>query len=471
VALLIWAAPSVVAQNLGDPKPSTETLASNGEPTVVIPTKDQLLQKVQALEQAADPNDESVVKIKELYDQAIRLLDEATGHIGRANQFQQLRDTAPQRLEDIKTQLGAAAGDQKVEIPEGIQLAEAKQAVQESKLALDEAKALQSTLEEDSQNRAARRLEIPKQLTAATQRLDQLKTKPVAAAEGEDPRLVEARSTLQVIERHALGRQVEALNLELSSYEARGTLLTTRRDLAALRTNQETKRVEAWQAKVNSLNEAELIREREAVQLALREAARQHPSLVEIAKHNEALVAERAELSTAIERLAETRKVLEGRREAQSGRLSEIKARFEATGRPSETFGLLLLKVQDELPDLRVIRRSLAARREVIEHGGGPFSRATRSARGIRRTRRSDPDRLAGTAGGSARVPDDLARGQRPLFQPAHRNRWRGKRVDAGVKRCGVLYRREVALGAQRRTPGVFGSQTGVGSLFMVGCL
>lgn len=244
--------------------------------------------------------------------------------------------------------------------------AQRREAVQDLAAARREA----TELDLDADRRAERRKRIPELLSIAKRRLKELDdVSPSAAAESS---MGKALRELDALKRRAVEAEIEAYQNELGSYDARGTLLSKRRDQATLR-------IAYFEALSSKLREAkqeserlEVERENEATRQLLEELtalpAGFKQKLQALYERNEALTSVRTSAGGLHEQIEDVSKKLR-RAEAKVSELetelARLAARVEAVGL-ADSVGVLLRRHRAEAPDIGMYRRFIRMRQERI---------------------------------------------------------------------------------------------------------
>ena len=320
---------------------------------------------------ASAGSEEDRARLAEVEAEISRLRADADEWAARSAAYKQARQDAPEHLRTIELEIEAIQGHEGGFVDEDAEIEELETqllgAEQDLSLARNEAAALEA----ESAQRYDRRKRIPELLVAAKERLSQMGDEPVVPATG-DPAVFEARQRLGQARRFALEREIEAYELELVSFEARGQTLHKRLDRGALRVAHQEARVEALRKAVTTRLQAE----------AERSAERARESLAQAAALPDAVQSFAQRLSQENSQLAEQRtgeNGLLGRIDEVRGKLSRVEEhlakldadfqrlvrKVEATGL-NDSVGLLLRKQRSEVPDVGKYRRFIRMRQELI---------------------------------------------------------------------------------------------------------
>ncbi|MEL6797121.1 MAG: hypothetical protein AAFO89_09910, partial [Planctomycetota bacterium] len=214
--------------------------------------------------------------------------------------------------------------------------------------------------------RRERRGQIPDELAAATQRQEALAEDAGGVGNG----LVGSARTAATDARLAKARaEVEFLQAELLSYDARQELLPARRDRALRRVARLEQLEQQWQVIVQSARQNQARQEARDAEQLRRQAAQQSPVLSQFAEVNEALARSRASADGLPQRLARTERDLARARQQLAdlqSQYSTVSRRLSASGLSRAT-GIVLRRQYDALPELAILRQRLSDTREQLE--------------------------------------------------------------------------------------------------------
>jgi potassium-dependent mechanosensitive channel len=362
LAIAASAAPGLAAQETDAPEDTSQTLTLEQ----VQASRDQIAGRTDLEEKKKD-------EILGHYDEAIEQLRAMLERAQRAEQFDKLREEAPEATEEFRQKLGEPAGEVQVEIAENATLEEIKTRVQEAESEYSTIKAEYDQLMQEPTRRASRRNEVPALIADARKRQQEIQQQLTdAVPSGDAPELGTARRTALEARSKALLQEISALEKELLSYEARNSLLTLRQEDAKRRLARAEKRLDALQdaAEKRRRTEAEKA-EREARQ-ALRELELSDPEIKEAARELAERNEELAQLRTGPEGL--TRKIDKINRQIDetAGRLKQLEDEYTRilqrvkAGGLNSAVGAMLRKQKSILPDVRRVLREIDGRREVI---------------------------------------------------------------------------------------------------------
>ena len=356
-------------EDQGPPDPVSDTPASPSNATDTdegMVSVEQLQQRLEAIKTDAAVSDELRDQLTDQYERAIRLRGNADAYLVQQADLRQRTDSAPARLVEVQDQL-AEAPAAAVEVPAEASLDVLQQSLQAARSEVEQAKASRSAIEAVIHERAARRTEIPRLLVAARGQLDALKSMSRATDPEEPPALTEARRVRRAAERLATKRQIDMLNTEAASYEARSELKLAQLDLAARRISEAGDLSERLSDAVAAASAIALQQEQDQAQQAIEDAASRHPMLVAVAEANRALIEERAELAGHRQAVEADHKTVTDTSGDLAARFNEVQKWAGTTGDLSESFGLLLRKIRLTLPDRAQIAAGSRERRNTIE--------------------------------------------------------------------------------------------------------
>jgi potassium-dependent mechanosensitive channel len=312
--------------------------------------------RIKQIDDAKDIDDAVKQKIRECYQQALPELEAIKNRAVKIANFEQMASSAATDLRQTKTLLAAPPEKPAAELPDDMPLTQVDQLITKKQSDLDAARAKLTAAEAEPNNRAARRLDLPKKTSEAREQLNQLEEQLRAPPpEGESPALTTARRALMSCQRRNLANKVQSHEKELTAFDATAELLPLQRDLAARRVAAAEQELKLWQEAANRRRQTEAERQ---VRQARLEAARANPAVSRLARENAALAESRKQLA---EKIAETAAELE-RTKADLAKLSvqfgATKSKVKAVGM-TNTIGLLLRKQRELLPNVSAARQGI----------------------------------------------------------------------------------------------------------------
>ena len=307
--------------------------------------------------QAAQGEDE---KIRALYDDALRDLNEETKLLAETAELEKATANAPADLAAAKAKRDAPPAPAPPMSPR-LSLPELQQLLTERSAQREAARAEVKRLENEPARRQERRTQIPDEIQQARARIGEIDRQlETPAPAGETPALTQARKARLQAERQKLNQKVAKLQAELANYAATADLLPILRDIAAREASQAEENVAAVERRIEQrrLEEA-----REKARQARLDAARALPALQPLAQKNQSYADRNAQLPKAIE---STNRALD----EAAARLSSLRSEFERTKQKVErigltdAIGLLLRKQRASLPNVATLAQEIDQRQE-----------------------------------------------------------------------------------------------------------
>ncbi len=312
--------------------------------------------RIKQLDDAKDIEDAVKQKIRDYYQQALPELEAIKNRSVKMAKYEQMTASAASDLQQTKALLAAAPAQPAAELPGGLALPQIDQLISKKQSELDEARAKSTEIEAEPNNRAARRLEMPKKTSEAREQLGQVEEQLHAPPpEGELPAIAAARRVFLQCQRRSLTQKIQLHEKELAAYEATAELLPLQRDLAARRVAASEQQLKLWHEAADRRRQAEADRQ---VRQARLEAARADPAVSRLARENAALAESRKQLAGKISEST-------GQLERTKEELAKLNVQFGGTRKKvkaagmTNTIGLLLRKQRELLPNLSVMRRHI----------------------------------------------------------------------------------------------------------------
>ena len=350
------------ACNLSAGEPGKDTPpARDGAPPATL-TVEALTERVNQLEKAGTPDEETRKKLIATYKAAIDQLQQADRHKAETAAYQEAIRTVPERIKVTSDALAEPVPPPQIDAPPDMPVAQMQLALAREKAQLATVKAALKQLEDNGKQRATRRIEVPALLTATREEADNLALAlrtalPEKASESDTAERMRLRAR-----KLNLDQWIQSYEHELRSYDATRDLSPLLRDLAARKTAHQEKLVEAWDKAVGETRQDEAQR---AAQRARRQAALSHPALRTMAEENTKLAETRtgsSGLAARIKSLSADLDATVKQREALDKKLKSLQQRIEAAG-VTRAVGLLLLRERADLPDLV----ELSSQRKVVQ--------------------------------------------------------------------------------------------------------
>ncbi|UCC30072.1 MAG: mechanosensitive ion channel [Phycisphaerales bacterium] len=335
---------SALAQQPGGPTPPRDELTVEG-------VKGQR----KLAEESPDLEEGLKTRLIELYTQALDDLGRADEWAQKAAGFEKAKQEAPARLENIRVELAAPVAEVVPDVPPHASVAQLEQLLSQVEAELKAARDNAASLDEERKRRADRRAGLPGATTAARQGLEEV-TRGLSATpvEGESPEVLAARRVALQSRQRALNKEVLAYEAEIASYDARGELLTARRDKAAREVTRLESLARDWQAVVGERRRTEAAAAAEEAEEARRAATRAHPIVRRIAEDNTAWAERRAEdaLADKIDQATREHESITKALSEVSSNFASIRSKVKAAGL-THAMGLLLRRQREVLPDPR----------------------------------------------------------------------------------------------------------------------
>jgi len=333
-------------------------------------TVEQLQNRIQAAQDAADLEDTSRARLIDLYRQSINNIETTRANEEATEEFREANRSAPRETEkmlasierrrddDPVTSLRVSGSTRTEELERRLDEELANQTAVEAKLTVVEAR-----LESEGARPAAARARIA---AARAQVAD------LASQTGEQPagdqsaQFAEASRWARATRLEALQAEITMLDRELLSYTARNDLLKAQRDQQAQGLERISRRADALRELVNERRRTEAERAIAQAQAALESATTDDPLLRELADSNLKLV-ERLQMQVEeLERLARRESTRPATAQVQAAfRNARRKLELEATGAP---IGLSIVEERSRFPsarefasERRVVSRSISA--------------------------------------------------------------------------------------------------------------
>ncbi len=316
-----------------------------------------------------DLSDADREKLKDLYQQALGEMEAAKRWAAKAAQFEKDAAQAPLELQQTKAALASPAQPAPV-VASDASVPQIEQAIAKREVELEQWRTTLAAVESELKGRANRRVEIPKQITQAKERLTKINNELQTLTTGdENSPASSARRMVLIAQRRTAEQEILGGDRELAVYETLTELLPLRRDLGVRRVALAEQVIKQLQELVNRRRQQEA---EQQLQQASREAGQAHPTvLLRLIEENAALAETRKSLAARIvDATAQLEQV--------SRELSDVKELFKQVQEKAavaektnatRTIGLFLRKKRDELPNVRTYRRNIAIRQQTMGEG------------------------------------------------------------------------------------------------------
>jgi len=342
------------------------------EPGTVLPTIEELDTAIGQLKKAKDQQSSEEEKknfdnLIDIYEKAKAKYIEIQKFEASIIEFQNARKLAPERLVAIQGQLEQIPAEPKIEeVFTDWSLTQIEQQVAQKEAELTGARNNVAECDSETQQRSARRTEIPQATARARELLENIKKESGAKPAVDMPQeVVKAQRTVLSLTEKSLQKEIESYTEELLSYDARGELLAAQKDLAVRQVSQYEKLLKQWQDILNQRRELEAEQTAEKARQAIRDAAQAHPIVRALAKEN----AQLAELRTGPRGLiaintsqANEIKKIDKQLADLNSEFGSVKEKVETAGF-SDVIGVILLGKRNEISDISQNRRNIKDRR------------------------------------------------------------------------------------------------------------
>ena len=351
VGILCSSLPAPARQNTDAPAPDENPLRQ---------IELQLQNQIKQLESA--PLDEALRKqILDLHTKINSELQAAKTARDRARDFQNLIEITPDTLLENKQKLEQLLPTPKIQPPLDASVAQLEQFLAQARVELKNAQSEVAKLEDIDRQRTERRKLIPQE-TANLQKLRaeiDLKRKDGSSAQEPPPR-TQANSLYVECQSLNVNFQLDALQKEIASYEARRELLVSRRELAAQQLKYQEDLLNAWQKLVNEKRREQTKSDLQDAKELKDQLAGAHSLLISLADEN-IRIAERRLLEKLPDKIEKNSKDLDSiskKIDANDDDFQNLTEKLKAVGLTRE-MSLRLRKMRDGLPDARQLRKSI----------------------------------------------------------------------------------------------------------------
>jgi len=367
--VLLGVAASTFGQNTTPPPPSESEPLRQADVAPAEPISSDAMEierlgaHIAELEQIAEPADAQKSELTQLRS-AVTTLRQAVETEAQTAQFEELMRTASDRLSQINDELKQIEADlarpieQVVPAPE-VTLEELTARLESARTQLEAARKFKSEVDAEFARRDERRAQIPGEIAAYRQQLETLESSLAAGPDPADPpALAQARRTNLLAQKRALDANLNRLDQEARSYEARRSLITARLERARGRVTVAERPFTALQKLVDARRSAAAEDIRRQAEAARRNAANAHQVVKDIIDLNAQWANELATVSS------NTRDRNAGRSQIND-LFTKWDAAFKAVQQQVEQVGLIdvvgfrLRNQRDQLPDLKERRRKL----------------------------------------------------------------------------------------------------------------
>lgn len=307
-----------------------------------------------------DLDEVAKAKLVDNYQKALGFLKQAATFAAQAGEYERQRQEAPAALEEVRNNLANPPAAPWID--PNLSLPKLEQSLLDMKATLAAEEKSVASRDNETENRAKRRLAAPKTAVDATVRLDELDhllATPIASE--QDDRQTAAVRARMLAERQRVAAELEAIRQELLSYEATDELLPLQRDEAFQRAARTAAEIKRLQQLVNDRRRRDAEESAAQAEAALRETATSHKVVREIAAANALVASQRTKLISQHQQLWHDVETDITRLQVLTKDLARMQQRAELRG--LDNIGMLLRKQGANLPDPRQLRRNAAALR------------------------------------------------------------------------------------------------------------
>lgn len=331
---------------------------------------DTLAASIQAELDAITPESgelaEDLWPLRDLYTEALAEANAAQRSFEAARKFRQDIENAPAELASARSEIENPVDDS-IPSTDGMTLSEIEASLAKAETELQQSRQLTTRLSEESTRRDQRRSMIPDQLSAARQRLVELTSQAVAEPSADvPPALTRARSLLREALILSTRAQIQMLEAESASYDARADLLRARKSLAARLTENAASRVELWERAANKRRRIEVAEAANEAEQLESELTRLPQALRDYAEKNSEIASDLESLPQKIQTASSRASTNDAKISSLRQRFSDIQRRLNVSGLNKET-GYYLRNAYAELPDAYTLRKDIKAVEDELE--------------------------------------------------------------------------------------------------------
>jgi potassium efflux system protein len=326
----------------------------------VTVTPETIQSRIDQADARTDLDEAAKKKLTDYYKSALAELQLANQWKETSAKFDKAQQDAPAMLKALKDQLAAKPqSESRPEVSADVGLAQLEQILAQAEADLAAAQKNVVDLDAETKHRNERRTEIPKELTAARQQLDDVNSQLAAAAPtGDLPDLTQARRLQLQMRSNALQQEIRSAETELSSYNSRTELLQARQDEAARNLAQGDKKAKTLRERVNEGRRQEAEQAAKQAAEARRQAAEALPAVQDLAEGNAELANERTGLLAMIEKTTKQLEQIKSDFERVRDNFKSAKERVDTAGL-TKSMAVFLRKERAELPDVRLHQKTI----------------------------------------------------------------------------------------------------------------
>jgi potassium efflux system protein len=329
--------------------------------------------KIKEVENTTNLEEGAKNSLLEFYRKSLGNLETAESHSTLADKFVQFIETAPVEIKKIREEMEKAAqlpAREEIDVPEGATLREIEQLLLKAKANFTAVEAKVATLTRQLATQTERPLKASQRLAEVKNGEEELLAAlKVPSPADEASQVTEARRWMQQTQLQALHGETKMLNQELVSMPVLLELANAQREEAMGHLERTRALVQRLEVKVNQKRQAEAARTMEQAEEAMRQVADRPPVLQQAAAVNTALSDELRSSTAALERISAEKDNVGKELKRIEERIGSARQKVELAGL-SQAFGLVLLELQRNLPDVRLLKKKAATNEEMIAETG-----------------------------------------------------------------------------------------------------
>ncbi len=341
----------------------------NGEDGPALVTRDAVRAEIARISDDPDLDEDVRDRALETYSEVMQALDVRDGFREQAVEFTTLMDTAPTRIQDIRTRIAEHTPQPVPQLdPEEVSEIALQRAVAEARMRRDSAQAQITVLAAEDARRAERRQEITQLLIEARAAFEQAAAQAGQGAAAAHPAVNEAQRLLNQARMELRQAEIEALEREYLSYDVRSELLVNRQREAQLTAEDRERVLRVWQERLTNFRREESERVARAAREAALEATRAVPAIQEFAAESVSRNAELVERRTGPEGVLALIERAQRRIEQTVARTEQVRADFAILQERVDTAGRtgalapLFQNYRETLPELSALDRGIRQR-------------------------------------------------------------------------------------------------------------
>ncbi|MCS6885885.1 MAG: mechanosensitive ion channel [Acidobacteriota bacterium] len=320
--------------------------------------------KVQSLKVRQRLNQQQLERVLAVYAEVKERISARDRWVEKLKLLKTEQEDLATHLDRLERQITGLRAEQALpQLSQDASVEQLEQSYRQSSVALELAKDELVTAEQNLKELAERRRKLPELLGELRVHLSELDKRRL---EDDYEELAEASQLLKHVSIQAVRSEMQYYEAELMVLPQRERLLIAQRELAALKVTREQQLNAFWRER---LAEGMRLEAERAVLLAEKELQQVAALLRPVAEENLKIAKLRAERRIAV-KIDQTRKELEQTRQMLlrvQQNLVRLKGRIETVGLTDST-GVLLRKVLDELPDLRDYQRRIVSRQQELSN-------------------------------------------------------------------------------------------------------